>query len=93
MDESNLEVYDGIMAGHTHTLKTTHDYFEAGYVLNGFCVQCNKLRPVGIDRVVKTASETEIPDLRIRCPECFSFLRLRAVVSAHGLDPWSGEQP
>jgi hypothetical protein len=93
MDESNLEVYDGVMVRRTHTLKTTHDYFEAGYVLNGYCVQCHKIRPVGIERVVKTASETEIPDLRIRCPECFNFLRLRAVVPAHGLDPWSGEQP
>jgi|KBSSwiStaDraftv2_1062776.scaffolds.fasta_scaffold00443_35 hypothetical protein len=79
------------MARHTPTLKTTHDYFAAGYVLNGFCVQCNKGRPVGIDRVVKTAAETDISDLQIRCPECFAVLRLRAVVPAHGLDAWSGQ--
>lgn len=93
MDVSNRRVYDQTMTRRTHTLKTTHDYFEAGYVLNGFCVHCNRIRPVGIDRVVKTAGDTEIPDLRLRCPECFGFLRLRAVVPAHGLDSWSGEQP
>jgi hypothetical protein len=91
VDASNPWVYDQVMNRRTHTLKTTHDYFSAGYMLSGFCVQCGKSRPVGIERVVKIAAETEIPDLHIRCPECFAFLLLRAVSPHHGLEPWSGE--
>ncbi len=87
----DLRVYHQLMARHTPELKTTHDYFVAGYVLNGFCAECHKLRPVGIDRIVKTAPDAEISELHIRCPECFTFLRLRVVVPAHGLDAWSGE--
>jgi hypothetical protein len=93
VDASNRRVYDRLMNRRTHALKTTHDYFSAGYMLNGFCVQCGKGRPVGIERVVKIAAETAIPDLHIRCPECFAFLLLRAVSPQHGLEAWSGEQP
>jgi hypothetical protein len=48
---------------------------------------------VGIERVVKIAAETAIPDLHIRCPECFAFLLLRAVSPQHGLEAWSGDRP
>jgi hypothetical protein len=81
------------MIRRTHTLKTTHDYFSAGYMLNGFCVQCGKGRPVAIERIVKVAAEAQISELHIRCPECFAFLQLRAVFPDHGLDAWSGERP
>ena len=60
-------------------------------MLNGFCMQCGKARPVAIEEIVKTAADAEIPDLHIRCPECFSILRLRAVVPERAMEPWSGE--